>query len=619
MKNRFVIIAASALAALAAGGVTAYLFLNRSPFGLVREKLPVGVEAVPQDALMILTISTDQAQWNQFRKLGTDTSQAQLDAFLNKWSDRLLSDNGITYRDDVQPWMGDTITIALMKPTEISVPDRISLGESSVESVEELPVDPNAPIIETDPEQQSDNLNADDSSVTADDSDIDGPVSVPQLNPEFIDLTQEQAAVIFLPVADPTTAQNRLQALITSGATPDQREYKGITIQTFQSSREETYEVAAFDRKLLVLATQAGVIDDVIDTYQGEPSLADIDGYADAFRSVANQSVFAKLYINAPVARAVASANATQAAQPQNLAPWHNIQGLTATATLNPTGVTIRGNSWLLPDSEPLQLNNQSDRQLASRLPDQTLMMMTGSDLNQQWELYSRRNEDLTEGLFSPQYLRETSQTRFGLDLDADLIGWMDGRFGLAFASSQHDSNNLALPGLVFMVEASDRTRAEESLSALDEAVETEYQLRVNDNQLEGQPVVNWQRPAGSVSLNRGWLGDTIAFIGSERITTTMVPEPAVSLADTELFRQAMAAQPTSNTNTFFLNVEALMQQQDQLPVPTFLPEQAAIIDAIRAIGITISIEGDRKRRYDLSVVTHTDSVSTSHSNADQP
>jgi hypothetical protein len=620
MQNRLIILAASALAALSAGSATAYWFLNQptainvgSLFRLGQHDLPIGVDAVPQDALMTITVSTDSAQWRQLRSLGTHESQAQLNAFLDQWGDRLLSSNGINYTDDVQPWIGDTVTIALMKPAEIAIPETATTGSKTAGALAGVAADD--PIIADAPEEET----AENTAAQPSRTDTETVTQVPDLNPELIDFTQEQAAVLFIPVADPVAAQERLKTLVASAPVPSERDYQGIAIQTFQQPNNATFEVAAFDRKMLVLATQAGVIDDVIDTYRGEPSLADMEGYGDSLRPVADPSAFAYLYVNAPVARAVAAANSVQPNQPASLAPWQNMLGLTATATLHSAGVTLDGISWRSPDSEPLQLVNQGDRQLARRLPDSTVLMISGNDLNTQWDLYSRRNDGMTDGLFSPQFLRETTQTRFGLDLETDVMGWMDGHFAFALATSQAEGSSLSSSGFVFMVETSDRPTAEQTLSTLDKGVAAEYQLQVDDHELGGQPVVNWQRPAGSLSLTRGWLDDKVAFFGSDRATKLMVPSPEPSLASTALYQQAMASQPTSNTGTFFLNVEAVMQQRDQLPVPAFFPDQAQLIDAIRAIGLTVSTEGDRQRRYRLSIVTHTtDDVSITSDPADQ-
>ncbi|MEM7769390.1 MAG: DUF3352 domain-containing protein [Cyanobacteria bacterium P01_A01_bin.37] len=602
MKNRFVIVAASALAALAAGSASAYWFLNQQSLG--SRGLPVGVEAIPHDALMTITVSTNDEQWEQFRKLGTDESQARLDAFLNEWRDRLLTDNGITYRDDIQPWVGDTITIAVMGPTEISIPNGLLPDSENDESngASDLAIDPEAPILEDTPELETDSNVSE-----AEDSEEEALDGFPSFDTDLIDPTQNQAAILFLPVADPVEAQNRLKNLIASGNTPTQREYQGITIQTFQHNNTDTYEVAAFDRELLVVTTQENVIDEVIDTYQGESSIADVDGYEAAIRSVSSSPAFAQAYVNVPVARAIAAANATEAAQSRNLVPWQNMQGVAATATLNPSGVNVRSISWLLPDSEPLQLKNQGRSQLAERFPDSTLMMISGSNLEQQWELYSLRNEEGTEGIFSPQYLREASQTQLGLELETDLLSWMRGEFALGLASTNDEASNLPSAGLVFMVEASDQALAQQTLSNLDSAVEEQYRFRVNSSQLDGQSVIQWQFPVASLSLTRGWLDEKIAFIGFDSITKAIVPNPTASLASSELFRQATASQPKSNTGYFFINVEEFIQERHQLPVPSFPPEQAALVNAIRAIGVTISAEGDRQRRYDISVVTKAD------------
>ncbi|MEM7795066.1 MAG: DUF3352 domain-containing protein [Cyanobacteria bacterium P01_C01_bin.118] len=94
------------------GGTAAYLGIGQrfSP----KPKLPAGVELVPGDALVALTLTTDDNQWTRLRQLGSPESQKLLDRWLVKWRDRIITANGYRFRTDIQPWIGDQITVAFL-------------------------------------------------------------------------------------------------------------------------------------------------------------------------------------------------------------------------------------------------------------------------------------------------------------------------------------------------------------------------------------------------------------------------------------------------------------------------------------------------------------------------
>lgn len=103
---------------LVLGGAAAYLGLgSRLAPG---PKLPLGMELVPIDALMALTLTTDENQWARLRQLGTPESQRSLDRLLVTWRDRIISANGYRFRTDIQPWLGDQVTLAFLPQSATS-------------------------------------------------------------------------------------------------------------------------------------------------------------------------------------------------------------------------------------------------------------------------------------------------------------------------------------------------------------------------------------------------------------------------------------------------------------------------------------------------------------------
>ncbi|ESA34483.1 aspartyl aminopeptidase [Leptolyngbya sp. Heron Island J] len=115
---------------LVLGGAAAY-------FGIVQRlstevKLPAGMELVPDNALVTLTLTTDENQWNRLRQLGTPASQKIFDQFLVTWRDRILTANGYRFRTDIQPWVGKQVTLAFLPKT--------GEGENATEMVLVAPI-----------------------------------------------------------------------------------------------------------------------------------------------------------------------------------------------------------------------------------------------------------------------------------------------------------------------------------------------------------------------------------------------------------------------------------------------------------------------------------------------
>ncbi|MBT9316499.1 DUF3352 domain-containing protein [Leptothoe spongobia] len=115
---------------LVLGGAAAYFGLGqRLSSG---PKIPVGMELVPDDALIALTLTTNENQWTRLRQLGSPESQKLLDRWLVTWRDRIISANGYRFRTDIEPWLGDEVTVAFLP--------KASGGEEATELVAVVPI-----------------------------------------------------------------------------------------------------------------------------------------------------------------------------------------------------------------------------------------------------------------------------------------------------------------------------------------------------------------------------------------------------------------------------------------------------------------------------------------------
>lgn len=110
--NSQLLLAGGAIVLLLGVGAVAGWLLWLRP--LWEAALPMGARLLPTDVLMTASVSTKTAQWQQLRGLGTPQSRSLVDQNLVQLRDRLLTSNGLDYQKDIQPWVGEEITIAVL-------------------------------------------------------------------------------------------------------------------------------------------------------------------------------------------------------------------------------------------------------------------------------------------------------------------------------------------------------------------------------------------------------------------------------------------------------------------------------------------------------------------------
>lgn len=121
----------SGVAILIGGGVAGYVGLMRWNW---QRAMPIGVEVIPVNALMTISVSTNPEQWQQLRSFGTAQSRTVLDQNLVQVRDRLLTANGINYEQDIQPWVGSEMTLAFLTPPNHNS-DRNQFGANGSRSI----------------------------------------------------------------------------------------------------------------------------------------------------------------------------------------------------------------------------------------------------------------------------------------------------------------------------------------------------------------------------------------------------------------------------------------------------------------------------------------------------
>ncbi len=525
-------------------GSTAYWFLSQGQ--LFSKDLPVGATIIPQDALFAISLTTNSQQWQQLRQYGTKETQAELDKNLVKLRDRFLTSNGYDFQKDIQPWVGNEVTIAVLAPQASQ---------------------PAAKPVSTKADTAS----------------------------------SQQSMVMVLPVKNLEKAKSLLAdpKTLKQGKWID-RTYQGFSIKQTDGQAGENLSATLLDGRFLVITDDPKATERAINAYKNKTSLATIGGFAENFPKIANYQPFAQFYVNVPTAAKLAAIAPNRQLPAQVLAQLQNNQGLAGTLNLEAQGIRLKGVSWLNPNSQRvLKVENKAGK-MQSLVPAETLMMLSGGNLQRLWGDYVLTSQRNPLSPITPEQLRGGVKSLTNLDLDRDFLRWMKGEFSLSVIPNTPKDSSTAdfRAGLLFMVRASDRTLAEASLKQLDEVMKTQYQFKIQPGTVAGNSVVNWVAPFGTLTATHGWLDGDIAFlVVGAPIANKIVPKPSNTLASTIPFQQTVPSEPNPTNGQFFLDVERTAKN---FPLPILFPNQKTWLAATRSIGVTTAVSDNRSTRYDI-------------------
>ncbi|NDJ15824.1 DUF3352 domain-containing protein [Myxacorys almedinensis] len=540
-RNPQLLLTAGAATLLVGGGAIAYWFFSRQGQLSV---MPVGANVIPQDALMVLSVTTESNQWRQMREFGTQRSQAAFEQTLTQWRDRLLTSRGLDYGRDVQPWIGKEVTVAFLPPQ--------------------------AGIDNSNPAQ-------------------------PRVTP--------QPMMMVLPISDPLKAKQTLEQSAVAQGKWAERQYKGVQIRENQGDPAQSMSFAVLDAQEMVLTNHPKAIEKAIDTYKGGAALTGTPGYGDALTQVNAEQPLARFYVNIPAAANTSAANSTRPLPPQSLSQLQQNQGFAGTAILASEGIQFKSISWLKPDSQRRFDTRNNAKIMLNRLPSDTLMMASGGDLKRFWQDYAQGVSANPIRLINPEALKQGIKTTVGLDLEKDFLNWMEGEFTLALVPAQQGAPASLPAGLVFMVKTNDRRSAETTLKRLDETMAAKYTFKVEEAKVAGQSLVNWSLPTANINISRGWLDGDVAFLSlGAPVAQNLLPKPTSALAESEMFRKSTTSDLAQNNGHFFVNVDRLLELKNfpllQLPIAN-----RSALEAMNAIGVTASVTSDRTARYDVFVM----------------
>jgi hypothetical protein len=543
-KSAMLIYIAIGTAVVATGIGGAYLYFTQRAQSI--KGMLGAVAAIPEEAQVVMAFNTKSEPWNKLAQFGTPSSQKLISDGLNKSPlNSLLVQSKTEYSRDVQPWLEGYVITAL-------VPNKAQ---------------PQAPA----------------------------------------------ATLVIAPTRDSGKSNAFLvkyrDALTQQGAKFTPSIYKDVTYYESPSASPNNSVVTAdIGGQYVAIATSAALIEQAIDTYKGtspslakKPIFAQIYGSKPAGQTLDREDSLLQVYLDGEVALefigSQANLNLNEAAIAQSK---RELDAMTLTGGTQKEGLRFEINTYLKNDNPNPLANNEA--KALSLLPQETFLLVSGVNLYQSWlSLVSQAKGNASSAQLVDQ-IRKGVKDITKLDLDQDILQWMNGEFAIAAIPNNQ--------GILAIAQASDQNAAKTALEKIDKAAQSSSVgllpkgVDLKPKQIGDKSVVTWAIGNTNVAT-RGNLDNNFVFWSMGELADTFVPKPARTLPESSSFQILTTGIPKSNGGYFFLNMTTALSLADRLLPPEVksnpnFTEIRSILDAINGIAVTSTNVDAKTTRLDL-------------------
>ncbi|OKH54236.1 metalloendopeptidase [Calothrix sp. HK-06] len=541
-KSKFLIPAIGA-AAVAVGGIAAYMYFFKGPSGDSSGAI-ASARVVPSDALVATYITTDPQAWSKLQQFGTPEAQKVVTNSLEAFNKTTLADGNISYEKDLKPWIGG-VMVALLPSN---------------------------------------------------------PVKPTQATPQA---TQEPNVLMVVGIKDKVSALNLANRLKSQKDVKSQEiDYKGEKITETQGQGKPTYSAIVNNNNYLVFSQDKRSIEQAINTVKGEPSFASKQGASEILSKGVNvQNAVAQIYVPdyASMFEQLIK-NSSQATQipRQTLDQLKQVKSMVAGIGIDNDGVRMKAVANIDPKLLKYKYEPSSSK-VVSQFPANTLALVSGQGISRWWKAVTEESKNYPELNQALQQARGQLQS-VSLDLDKDVFGWMDGEFGLAAIPS--DQGVLAGFGFggAFVFDTSDRKTAEATFSKIDNIVKTQN-VNVQARKIGDRDITEWQIPNQGGLLAHGWLDQDTVFIAlGGPIADTLAVKGIQPLDNSDSFKAITGSLQRPNGGYLYIDMDKTMSIVNKFasaarPIP---PDTAAILNSIRGIGVTANSNNESTTQMEM-------------------
>lgn len=287
---------------------------------------------------------------------------------------------------------------------------------------------------------------------------------------------------------------------------------------------------------------------------------------------------------------------------------------------VQPNGIKSETNVYYTsPQPQRATVALPNANQILTRLPAATYMAGSSRNFKQQWRELLELYEDDKQIEESLQMLRKELTKATGMDLEKDLIDWMDGEYALFFYPTQEGLFNYldrrVNLGIGLMIQTSDRGRAESALKKIDTFVKTasNSSITVVNRTLKGQPATSWEAKDGKRLLSvvsHSWIdSDTVLITTGLGATKDLTPKPYLPLHLNPTFQTATVDLIKPNDGFTYINMGSTLSFIYSMIRPwmsagsPYVEETQRLLGSIRSISATSTNTPDKIQAESLWVL----------------
>jgi hypothetical protein len=411
--------------------------------------------------------------------------------------------------------------------------------------------------------------------------------------------------LLAIEIKDRTALDKYLESeKVRDGGSVKKRTYKGLEIIQIDYGNSSPSVYTITDR-FLVYAEKISSLERIIDTYKVGKSIIPT---LVADKVEIDNPIF-QLYIP-NLAESIQQLNSLST-EPTELTPevlnqLKQIKSINLGISIDDAGIRMKVTSRLTSDL--MWEYKPTPGKIISQLPFDTFALVTGTNIKAYWQQFSRSAEK------SPELKSLLDQARLSfkslplqLDLDKDILGWMDGEF--AFGGIPVKEGILGEFGAapVFTQQTSDRRAANSLIRKLENLVKDYGIVTIATKNIKDISITQWTIPgAPEPMVSYGWSGNTLFITIGEQLVKRMTAQPSDSLAISSDFQAAIASLSKPNLGYFYLDMDKTWALIDKyLPAETkseITSEATAILSRIRGLGVTVSMSSPSTHQLEMLV-----------------
>jgi hypothetical protein len=248
---------------------------------------------------------------------------------------------------------------------------------------------------------------------------------------------------------------------------------------------------------------------------------------------------------------------------------------------------------------------------ILNRLPAATYLSANSRNFRQQWQSWTKGSSGADSLIFKG--VQGSFKSTFGLDLEKDLIPWLDGEYVFFLYPSSSGFFNQITPnfdlGVGLMVQTSDRPAAEAALQKLNQHIQKTFsgQVKLVPQRINQQPVMSWEgkdRNKTVSILAYSWLdSNTLILTSGAGAMAQVNPKPYFPLDLTYTFQTATATLPLPNAGYFYINMGSSLSLIYSLVLPPparnnspLVQDIQRVLGSIRSVSTTNSSTAEAMR-----------------------